>query len=70
MCCAVISCSSCALQCTAAPCSAAVFGPVHGGHSLPAGDGVLSTGEYPNPQVWGEGLTLCIEENEVKLINI
>lgn len=48
------------VQGPAAPCSAAVFVPVHRGHSLPAGDGVLSTGEYLNQQR-GEGLTICVK---------
>lgn len=38
-----------ALQRPPASCSAAVSGPVHGDHSLPAGAGVLSTGEYSKP---------------------
>lgn len=40
---------SSALQCPPASCSAAVSGPVHWDHSLPAGAGVLSTGEYSKP---------------------
>lgn len=38
--------SSSGPQYSPASCSAKVFGPVHRGHSLPAGNGVLPPGEF------------------------